>query len=113
MCDEGYTAGIGYLCRKCTTESVALSALLVALAVTLSIAVFAFVAWDLHGDLISARSGPKTTRERIWAALCDMPFGKLRAPIVVLQVRSLGGRAGRCRLAYQLFYFRQYFLGLR
>ncbi|CAN0094352.1 unnamed protein product, partial [Phaeothamnion confervicola] len=84
VCDSGYTSGIAFECHKCGQGSAAASGCFLAVAVLVVIGIVWYIVSDLHDAPVSIK--PTGTLGNIWAKVQAVPFGKLRAPIVVLQI---------------------------
>ncbi|CAM9120453.1 unnamed protein product, partial [Phaeothamnion confervicola] len=84
VCDSGYTSGIAFECHKCSQASAAASGCFLAVAVLVVIGIVWYVVSDLHDTPVSIK--PTGALGNIWAKVQAVPSGKLRAPIVVLQI---------------------------
>ncbi|CAM9578389.1 unnamed protein product, partial [Phaeothamnion confervicola] len=84
VCAAGYTSGTAYACHECGQASASASGCILAIAVLVLAGVICYVVSDLHGTAINIRLTGKV--KTLWTKAQAVPFGKLRAPIVVLQI---------------------------
>ncbi|CAM9974698.1 unnamed protein product, partial [Phaeothamnion confervicola] len=85
-CGPGYTSGIAYECHECGEASVAASACVVVAAALIFIGVVCYIVLDLHGVGASLHIPRDGKMGKLWNKISSFRFGKLRAPVVVLQI---------------------------